>query len=212
MVECGLVALGRVSVRMLRHYDAIGLLMPASVDARSGYRRYAIEQLPLLLRIAELRDLGVGLGPIADLARADDPDEALRENVGPVIGPLIDRLDDALLAAGRPLIESGIFWYEPGDDHLTVYTSYIAEPEPAAGAAYEIVELPGVAEAATLIHLGDTTSIGESWASLMERVVADGYRIDGQTREVYLVAEGHEPGADWVTELQAPVTRVTGRI
>lgn len=282
MVECGLVmnysigefaALGRVSVRMLRHYDAIGLLVPASVDARSGYRRYAIEQLPLLLRIAELRDLGVGLGPIADLARADDPDEALREvlgarraeleasvaedrarlerierrlrrlngesmpriayrsiepvtvyavqgrapgggpeNVGPVIGPLLDRLDDALLAAGRPSIEPGIFWYEPGDDHLTVYTSYIAEPEPAAGAGYEIVELPGVAEAATLIHLGDTTSIGESWASLMEQVVADGHRVDGPTREVYLVADGHEPGPDWVTELQAPVTRATGRV
>jgi hypothetical protein len=29
---------GRVSVRMLRHYDAIGLLRPASVDPASGYR------------------------------------------------------------------------------------------------------------------------------------------------------------------------------
>src|SRR6516225_5898172 len=28
---------GRVSVRMLRHYDAIGLLRPAAVDAASGY-------------------------------------------------------------------------------------------------------------------------------------------------------------------------------
>ncbi len=50
-------ALGRVSVRMLRHYDAIGLLAPADVDERTGYRRYAIDQLPLLLRIAELREL-----------------------------------------------------------------------------------------------------------------------------------------------------------
>ena len=50
-------ALGRVSVRMLRHYDAIGLLAPADVDDRTGYRRYAMDQLPLLLRIAELRAL-----------------------------------------------------------------------------------------------------------------------------------------------------------
>jgi DNA-binding transcriptional MerR regulator len=28
--------LGRVSVRMLRHYDAIGLLGPAAVDPSSG--------------------------------------------------------------------------------------------------------------------------------------------------------------------------------
>ncbi|MGY2007873.1 MerR family DNA-binding transcriptional regulator [Nocardia gipuzkoensis] len=31
---------GQVSVRMLRHYDAIGLLRPARVDAASGYRYY----------------------------------------------------------------------------------------------------------------------------------------------------------------------------
>jgi MerR family regulatory protein len=30
--------LGRVSVRMLRHYDATGLLKPAEVDHLSGYR------------------------------------------------------------------------------------------------------------------------------------------------------------------------------
>jgi hypothetical protein len=35
---------GRVSVRMLRHYDAIGLLRPARVDPASGYRFYAAAQ------------------------------------------------------------------------------------------------------------------------------------------------------------------------
>ncbi|AKL70685.1 hypothetical protein M444_35425 (plasmid) [Streptomyces sp. Mg1] len=29
---------GRVSVRMLRHYDATGLLRPAHVDPANGYR------------------------------------------------------------------------------------------------------------------------------------------------------------------------------
>src|SRR5512145_1001217 len=72
-------ALARVSVRMLRHYDAIGLLVPADVDDRTGYRRYAIDQLPRLLRIAELRDLGVGLEQIAVVSAAVDADAALRE-------------------------------------------------------------------------------------------------------------------------------------
>ena len=36
---------GRVSVRMLRHYDAIGLLRPATVDAATGYRFYQAGQL-----------------------------------------------------------------------------------------------------------------------------------------------------------------------
>ena len=37
--------LGRVSVRMLRHYDAIGLIRPAHVDPHSGYRYYTAAQL-----------------------------------------------------------------------------------------------------------------------------------------------------------------------
>jgi DNA-binding transcriptional MerR regulator/effector-binding domain-containing protein len=53
--------LGRVSVRMLRHYDAIGLLRPAHVDPHSGYRYYTAEQLRLLNRVIALKDLGFTL-------------------------------------------------------------------------------------------------------------------------------------------------------
>jgi DNA-binding transcriptional MerR regulator len=42
---------GRVSVRMLRHYDAIGLLRPAAVDRATGYRSYEARQLSRLNRI-----------------------------------------------------------------------------------------------------------------------------------------------------------------
>lgn len=71
-------ALGRVSVRMLRHYDAIGLLVPADVDDRTGYRRYAPEQLTPLLRIAQLRDLGCGLDDAAEVLRSADEKESLK--------------------------------------------------------------------------------------------------------------------------------------
>jgi DNA-binding transcriptional MerR regulator len=52
---------GRVSVRMLRHYDAIGLLRPARVDQASGYRFYAAAQLTRLNRVIALKDLGFTL-------------------------------------------------------------------------------------------------------------------------------------------------------
>jgi DNA-binding transcriptional MerR regulator len=52
---------GRVSVRMLRHYDAIGLLRPAHVDPATGYRSYAAGQLARLNRIVALKDLGFTL-------------------------------------------------------------------------------------------------------------------------------------------------------
>ncbi len=58
---------GRVSVRMLRHYDAIGLLPPARVDPFTGYRSYQADQLSQLNRIIALRDLGFGLDQIAEL-------------------------------------------------------------------------------------------------------------------------------------------------
>ncbi|WOX22525.1 MerR family transcriptional regulator [Streptomyces solicathayae] len=52
---------GRVSVRMLRHYDAIGLLRPARVDPHSGYRFYEAAQLARLNRVIALKDLGFTL-------------------------------------------------------------------------------------------------------------------------------------------------------
>ena len=52
---------GRVSVRMLRHYDAIGLLRPAYVDPTTGYRSYTAGQFAELNRIVALKDLGFGL-------------------------------------------------------------------------------------------------------------------------------------------------------
>src|ERR1700677_4720530 len=52
---------GRISVRMLRHYDTIGLLRPACVDPASGYRFYQARQLAELNRIIALKDLGFTL-------------------------------------------------------------------------------------------------------------------------------------------------------
>lgn len=56
---------GRVSVRMLRHYDGIGLLRPALVDPSTGYRYYDAAQLPQLNRIVALKELGFGLQQVA---------------------------------------------------------------------------------------------------------------------------------------------------
>ncbi|MFI5692938.1 MerR family transcriptional regulator [Kribbella sp. NPDC051586] len=52
---------GRVSIRMLRHYDALGLLRPAYVDPATGYRSYTAGQLADLNRIVALKDLGFTL-------------------------------------------------------------------------------------------------------------------------------------------------------
>ena len=46
--------LSRISVRMLRHYDEIGLLKPAVTDELTGYRYYREDQLFVTGRITSL--------------------------------------------------------------------------------------------------------------------------------------------------------------
>lgn len=65
MIKIGDFArLSHVSVVTLRHYDEIGLLRPVVVDSVTGYRYYAVAQLPRLNRILALKDLGLSLEQI----------------------------------------------------------------------------------------------------------------------------------------------------
>ncbi len=82
--------LGRVSVRMLRHYDAIGLLRPAAVDPASSYRFYQADQLRRLNRVLALKDLGFTLQQVQSIL--DD-----KVDVAELRGML--RLREAQLAA-----------------------------------------------------------------------------------------------------------------
>jgi DNA-binding transcriptional MerR regulator len=56
-----------VSSRMLRHYDAIGLLRPAHTGAENGYRYYDSAQLATLLQIETLKGYGFALARISGL-------------------------------------------------------------------------------------------------------------------------------------------------
>ena len=58
--------MSNVTSRTLRHYDAVGLLRPAHV-AGNGRRYYGRAELLRLQQILLLRDLGLGLGAIAEV-------------------------------------------------------------------------------------------------------------------------------------------------
>src|SRR5260370_25763778 len=60
--------LGGVSAKTLRFYDEIRVLRPASVDPRTGYRRYLPQQLGDLASILALKNLGMSLAQVRDLA------------------------------------------------------------------------------------------------------------------------------------------------
>jgi DNA-binding transcriptional MerR regulator len=60
-------ALSGVSAKTLRFYDEIGLLRPASIDARTRYRLYLPQQLEELASILALKEMGVPLAMVRKL-------------------------------------------------------------------------------------------------------------------------------------------------
>ena len=61
-----------LTVGALRHYDEVGLLRPARVDAATGYRSYRRDQLERARTIVRLRDLDVPLETIRAYLESDD--------------------------------------------------------------------------------------------------------------------------------------------
>ena len=73
--------LSRISVRMLRHYDEIGLLMPEEIDPFTGYRYYSEAQLFTAGRINALKDMGFRLCDAAELLKCWEDRETLERRL-----------------------------------------------------------------------------------------------------------------------------------
>jgi DNA-binding transcriptional MerR regulator len=70
--------IARVSARLLRFYDEIGLLRPAHADPQTGYRHYTLAQLGDLNRIVVLKELGFSLEQVHDILRTSVSSDELR--------------------------------------------------------------------------------------------------------------------------------------
>jgi DNA-binding transcriptional MerR regulator len=255
--------LGQVSVRMLRHYDALGLLVPDHVDPASGYRSYSPEQLHVLNRIVALKDLGFTLEQVRGLLDEPvGPDElrgmlrlrqaeleeearavgtrlaavesrlrmieqestvspdyvvktspALRlvaqvRTIDPgAIGENLEEMFESVAAAGLREVDGAlatpVATYDMVEDGLTVTAGYAWSGPAPEGC--QIVALPEQT-AVCGVHLGEMARIQESWQALHRWVVDNGYDFTGPARELYVRAVPADQ-ADWVTELQQPVSR-----
>ena len=51
----------RVTVKTLRHYEELGLLIPAEIDEWTGYRYYEVSQFQRMGLIVHLKRLGLSL-------------------------------------------------------------------------------------------------------------------------------------------------------
>ena len=96
--------LSRVSIRMLRRYNEVGLLLPAEIDPITGYRYYSEDQLPAAGRITALRVMGFGLAAIEQLLATWEEPVALEA----ILDAKQARLqEEAALAQRRLLLQPG---------------------------------------------------------------------------------------------------------
>jgi DNA-binding transcriptional MerR regulator len=139
--------IARVSARLLRFYDEIGLFVPAHADSQTGYRYYTVAQLGALNRILVLKELGFSLEQIGGIVSANVSTAELRNLL------LLRRNDveQALAAEGQRLraIETRIAQLET--DGVLTADDVIVRAEPAR----EILSLrrvvPSFAHARALI-------------------------------------------------------------
>lgn len=69
--------LSRISIRMLRYYDEIGLLIPENVDDFTNYRYYSENQLPVANRITALKEMGFSLIEVSEILKKYNDTKAL---------------------------------------------------------------------------------------------------------------------------------------
>ena len=82
-----------LSIKMLRAYHEAGILEPAHVDPRTGYRLYHVSQLPDAAVILRLRSLDLPLDQVRRIVAARDP-EVTRSLLAEHTARMQERLDE----------------------------------------------------------------------------------------------------------------------
>jgi len=80
-----------LSIKALRHYHEVGLLVPAEIDTSSGYRYYEPSQVAIAQVIRRFRDLGMPVEEVKTVLAA--PDVTTRNEV---IVAHLERMQDQL--------------------------------------------------------------------------------------------------------------------
>ena len=226
--------LSRVSIRMLRHYDDIGLLKPAEIDHFTGYRYYREDQLFVISRITALKDMGFALADIVRILEVYDDK---------------DRLDTFLTARQKELeaqakeTEYKMMLLDSARNRLRkeknmgfdVTVKTIPERYAPCYAIAEFLDdeykeenveiivsmsvkgkyqdtehvkfrtLPPVKVASCIVK-GSYQQMGEAYATVVSWINDNGYRTNGPMFNIYHVGPGQTQNPDeFVTEVCFPV-------
>lgn len=182
--------LTQLSIRVLRHYDQIDLLVPARVNPVNGYRFYTASQLADAHRIVALKELGLGLDDIKTLVKED-------HSVDTIVGML--RLEQMRTEASRRQAERRLRDLNRRFNELT---------DLGRLSDVELVE-KSVPASPYFAHRGLSENIGAAYAR-MERIVACCAPFCG---DAPLLAVAHDTFFDTVhldLEIGYPVAEPSG--
>jgi DNA-binding transcriptional MerR regulator/effector-binding domain-containing protein len=119
--------IARVSTRLLRYYDKLGLLEPGFVDPHNGYRFYTADQLPQLNRILALKEMGLSLDEVESMIDVDIPADQLRGMLTLKASELAREIE--VQQARMRFIESRIDQIETGGHQVDFLTKHVdAQP------------------------------------------------------------------------------------
>ena len=150
--------IARVSARLLRFYDELGLFSPAHSDAQTGYRHYTVAQLPELNRILVLKELGFELEAIRQIVRAGVTNDELRRMLLLRRGDAAQALADE--AARLQRIESRIAQLDAEDGNA--FDDVLVRSEPACPHFVSLRRtVPSFAQARALI--AELRSLARPW-------------------------------------------------
>lgn len=141
--------IARVSTRLLRYYDSLGLLEPSHTDPDTGYRFYTPDQLPDLNRILALKEMGLTLDEVGKLLADDVPAEQLRGMLTLKRSELAREVEAR--EARIRFIESRIDQIESGEDDVDLLVKRV-EAQPFASVRDSFADLPAVIEFADRIE------------------------------------------------------------
>ncbi len=200
----------RVSVRMLRHYDALGLVTPEQVDECTGYRWYASSQSGRVNSLLALKELGFTLEQCRTILDEEVSVEQLRgmndaTEISALVGSLFDTLSQRLADAGVPVAGRGIRTYygRPDGSKIDIAAGLPVGSDVGPIDGVQFVELPAEATAAAVIHRGPVAEIADAWQTFDVGIEQRGMRSYGTCRQIYL--ETPVDSDHWVVELQVPV-------
>lgn len=259
----------RVSSRLLRYYDEIGLFVPARIDEATGYRYYSAAQLPRLNRILVLRELGLTLEQIGRAIGGELPAAELRgmllmrraeieqtmqaqaqrlrqiesriaqiEAEGQAADDVIVRREPArrllsmrqtvpsfaegvrligeLLVSVPRQVGAGALGefvaiahaqdFEP--ENLDVEFGFFLASAVKPPERFQLRELPPVERLACCVRVGPPQAAHLTTARIGQYIEANGYRISGPNREVFLQRPAGRSLEDAVVEMQFPVEKI----